>query len=178
MGQGGTGYQNPGNGTTSSPGPNGMDYFGATARMNALAALPAMDLVMVWGGANDASFGTFPMATTVSRANAMWSAIKAARPNTPLIVGGIESGVYPSSSADLDTLNDALSAAAVSNSAVTAYVDQRNPEKWVSGTGKLTSQTGDGNADIFVSSDGVHPTHAGWGYVAERAVRAMLNVRI
>lgn len=177
LGQGGTGYSNPGNGTNTAPGPNNVDRFGAASRLAALAALPAMDLIMVIGGANDGAIATYPIATTVGRANTLWSAIQAARPTTPLIVAGIESGVYPSINADLNALNDALKAAAVAHSGVTAYIDMRNP-MWVYGTGKLSAQVGDGNADIFVSSDGVHPSHAGWDYESERLVTEIADVLV
>lgn len=36
------------------------------------------------------------------------------------------------------------------------------------GTGKTTATTGDGNADVYLSSDGTHPNVAGHGYIASR----------
>lgn len=177
LGQGGSGYSNPGNGTNTAPGPNGVDRFGAASRLAALAALPAMDVVMVVGGANDGDTATYPVATTVSRAQTLWSAIQSARPATPLIVAGVESGVYPAINANLDSLNNALKAAAQAHSGVTAYIDMRNP-MWVYGTGKLDAQVGDGNADIFVSSDGVHPSHAGWDYESCRLVAELAKIAV
>ena len=38
---------------------------------------------------------------------------------------------------------------------------------WQTGTGKVGAPKGDGNADIYVSSDGTHPTAAGTAYLGE-----------
>ena len=96
------------------------------------------------------------------------------------MVCGVESGVYPSISADLDTLNTALKNAANANPNVTAYIDERqNPSQWVNGTGDESSIVGDGNADIFRSgTDHVHPTPEGWEYRGRRLKAALAPVRI
>lgn len=158
LAQGGTGYSNPGAG-------GGASIYGSSARLAALAALPAMDAVMVYGGANDGSISTFPIVNTVANANAMWTAIKAARPNTPLIVWGIESGVYLGDFANLNALNTALKAAAIAHPAVEVYIDERvgttYPGQWITGTGKEGAWTLDGNADFVTATDGVHPNHYG-----------------
>ncbi len=175
LGQGGTGYVNPGNGTTTSPGPGGVDYFGAATRLGALAQVPNPDLIMVWGGANDAEY---PLNTILTRANSLWSAVGRLFPGVPLIVGGPQSGVFKNLSSKLDAMNNRLKTAAAAHPDVVAYVDQRNP-MWVDGTGKFGTPTGDGNADFFVSSDGTHPSHAGYAFQAQKAIDVISrNVRI
>ena len=39
-------------------------------------------------------------------------------------------------------------------------------EPWITGTGNIGAPKGDGNADIFVSADGTHPTPLGIEYFA------------
>lgn len=168
--QGGTGYVNPG----GNPPANGESVFGSLDRRTALAALPAMDAILVFGGANDVAS---PVGTVVAAANACWNALHAARPNTPLIVAGIQPMVYPASAAALDTLNAALKAAAGDNPNVHAFIDMRNPN-WITGSGNVSSPAYDGPADIFMSSDTVHPTHAGFEAIAARFVRELAKVRI
>jgi len=179
MSMGGTGYSNAADADGDNPGPFGATPYGSATRLEALAALPAMDLILVCGGANDGDLVTFPLKTTIVNARKCWSDIHDLMPDTPIVVWGIESGVYPSANAELNALNDALKAAAESHPHVTAFIDQRNP-MWISGTGNSAAPEGDGNADIFVSGapDGVHPCHAGFQYTAERLVANLANVRI
>jgi lysophospholipase L1-like esterase len=39
---------------------------------------------------------------------------------------------------------------------------------WQTGTGKVGATTGNGNGDLYVSSDGVHPNAVGVDYLADR----------
>jgi len=173
MGQGGTGYSN------NAGAAGGASAFGSSARMTALGLLPAVDLMMVYGGGNDSFFGSWPMATSIANANAMWTAMKAARPTTPLIVVGVQAGTNLTGfvSADMNTYNAALKAAALAHSGVTAFIDQRT-SPWITGTGKQGTTVGDGNADLFICSDGVHPSHAGYGYLADRLVVELAAIRV
>lgn len=41
-------------------------------------------------------------------------------------------------------------------------------EGWITGNGKVGATTGNGNADIYISSDGTHPSNAGHEYLAWR----------
>lgn len=43
------------------------------------------------------------------------------------------------------------------------------------GTGKSGATTGDGNADFFIGTDGVHPTHEGHKYIARRFFQGITN---
>jgi lysophospholipase L1-like esterase len=45
------------------------------------------------------------------------------------------------------------------------YVDLLSPNPWT-GTGNAGATTGSGNCDVFVSSDGTHPTAAGHDFIA------------
>lgn len=161
--QGGTGYQNPGGGS-------GRGKYGSTTRRAAYAAMTNVAGMIVIGSANDANLVTYPVATTRTEAASLWSALKAAHTSAPLVVYGVESGPYPASNSDLNTLNAGLKAEALAHADVDRYVDSRTVP-WVSGTGNIAAQVGDGNADIFTASDTVHPTQKGW----ERALDRMLD---
>ena len=177
--QGGTGYINPGTGTTTSPGPNGQTAFGAPNRVAKFAEWASKcDAIVVAGGANDGDAATYPVASVVAAAEQAWSDYAAAAPGVPLIVIGIQSGVYPSINAALDTLNDALKAAALAHPDVTAYVDDRAAPTLIYGTGNIGSKTGDGNADIMVTSDGVHPTRFGNEYITRQRISRMGNIPV
>ncbi|QDP52414.1 MAG: putative GDSL-like lipase/acylhydrolase family protein [Prokaryotic dsDNA virus sp.] len=53
-----------------------------------------------------------------------------------------------------------------------------NGDGWITGTGNDGNLQGDGNADIFVSSDGTHPNDAGHEFHAQRLYNALLALGI
>jgi lysophospholipase L1-like esterase len=164
MGGAGTGYINQSGYSTAGP-------YGSTARM---AALPALDAILVWGTANDVTSGGSGNAAVVTAAQTLWTAIGAARPTTPLYVAGVER--LGATNADYNSLNSALKTAALASASVAGFIDIYNPG-FVYGTGKDGTPTSDGNADVFLSSDGAHPTHQGAEYWASN-LEKLLGGRI
>jgi len=173
LGQGGTGYANDGGGTS------GRSVYGSSGRMSVLAAQTGLDLMVCYGGANDAPASTFPTATVVAAAQACWSAMKTAQPNVPLIVVGIEPASYltPPAPTDLNTLNTALKTAAEAHSGVAAFIDIRS-DPWVTGSGNSSSPAGDGNADLFIGPDGIHLNAFGADMMAPRLLREIGKVAV
>lgn len=176
--QGGTGLQNPGPGSGAT---FATGKYGSSTRLAAYAAMTNVAGMVVVGGGNDGALGTFPVATSRTEMTALVTALKSYHPNAPLFWFGVESGVYPSISADLDTLNTGLlaEAATTANKArIHKYVDCRT-SPWVTGTGHLTSWVGDGNADFFVATESptpVHPSHGGWEYHTTRFIQEIQDV--
>jgi hypothetical protein len=162
LSQGGTGYENPGAGATSE--------FWSADRQAALAAIPAMDCIIVLGGGNDSSEGE----EMGPLADIMWSGIKTARPSSTLIVVGAQS---PALFAGLEDLNDHLREHALANEDVDLFVDMWEPAQWITGTsGHIEDRDGNGSRDMFITNESladIHPTHAGARNVAERLARAM-----
>lgn len=166
MGQGGTGYLS---------GDAVSTVYGSSARMAALAALPVLDAIYVAGCGNDIANG-FSSSATVAAAVSLWDAIAAARPGVPIIVNGVETfGITYSA---LATWNPAMKAAAEAHPAVRGYIDWTAPEQWISGTGRVDAKNGSGNADIFMGTDGVHPTLAGFDYLSQRIANALASVKV
>lgn len=158
FGQGGTGPASDGGGA------NGISAYGSVSRLAAYATAPEMDLMMVYGAINDGSLG---VTVSVNASKALWQAMKSARPDTPLVVVGPE----PGSPADFDpaisdALNVGMKAAAEASEYVDLYIDQRT-NNWVTGTGHVGAEAHDGNADFYISSDGIHPTHAGFANIVD-----------
>lgn len=76
------------------------------------------------------------------------------------------------------------SAGAISQAIVNGFADadvsdaffiDNLADAWISGTGKVGSTTGNGNADIYVSADGLHPPQAGHNYYAHRFAREIVT---
>jgi lysophospholipase L1-like esterase len=160
-GVGGTGY-------VAEAALTGKGKYGSSTRLAALAAMPPMGAVVVFGTIND---GLTDPATVVAAANATWTAIKAAQPDAPLIVMGVQGNKSPMDPA-LVTLNDALRVAAEAHSDVWAFIDTIT-DTFMSGTGHDGAPTGAGNSDYFVSTDGTHPTHLGHRYWGENLARLL-----
>lgn len=169
LGQGGTGYVNNSGGTA------GKSEYGSSSRMTALAALPSLDLFMSFGGGNDSATTE---ATVVAAANSFWNAVKTARPTTPIVVVGVESGSPTGFTPSLmDSTNTALINAAKANQSVAGTIDMRT-DPWVTGTGWDGTPDDNGNADFFISSDEVHPTRAGYENMALRIVSELQRIKI
>jgi hypothetical protein len=127
--------------------------------------------MIVLGGGNDTSEDPEDVAIL---ADTFWSAIKAARPNTPLVVVGAQS---PNLFAGLEELNDALRTAANASEDVDLFVDMWEPHQWFTGTsGTMEDHDGNGNRDMFISQEAlvaIHPGHAGAKHAAGLLQRAM-----
>ena len=171
MGQGGTGY------TGDSNNDQGKDYYGATSRLNALAALPPLDLTIVYGSGNDSGVSAGTLTSTV---NAYWDTLKAARPSTPIIIAGMEPGSPAGFSPSLmDSSNITLKVAAAANQNIAGFIDMRpSGNEWVTGTGNQASPAGNGSADFFISSDTVHPSRAGHVNIVDRFVSELKKIKI
>lgn len=165
MGQGGTGYLK----TQAF-----VNVYGHSSRMNALALLPTLDAIYIGGVANDI-LGGFTPAATATAAIAMWDAVAAARPGTPIIVAGPQP--FNATAAGLVAMNTAIKAAALAHPAVRGYIDWTVPTNWITGTGNNAAKNGTGNADLFLCSDGVHPSLDGYDYLVRRTVAEIAKIK-
>lgn len=132
--------------------------------------LPPLDLFIAFGSGNDSG-------TVLTAANTFWNAVKTARPETPIVVVGVQSGTPTVFDPTLmDTLSTALVAAAEADPNVAGVVDMRT-DPWWTGTGNGGSPANDGNADFFMSADEVHPSLAGYENLAARLTDALGPIR-
>ena len=135
------------------------------------------DIIGIANGVND--FQSFPTATVTADALLAWQAIRTAQPNALIVVLGIW-GCSFGPSATLIAVENALKAkfdtwADPFSVFIPVSTDPAGP--WMYGTGNVGAPTGDGNADIYSSSDGLHPSRAGGVYCGQKldaALRAKL----
>ncbi len=168
-GVGGIGYMNPG--------PPGRVQFIARVQSDVIRNHP--DVVLIAGGINDAAY---PVNVLRTQAQALYDAIGTNLPSTRLVVLGPwwPRGVPPQFI--LDT-RDALQEAALSRGLdfidpiVATNTAQRNVG-WITGTGYIGSPQGDGNADLYISSDHTHPTDLGHQYLAVRLLERLRLLRV
>jgi len=118
------------------------------------------DLVVIFGGQNDTNSGLAPAALQY------FQIVRATLPNAVVIVLG--RWPAPASGGSLGStvmtceqeITDAFNAWNDPNSFLVPITLNAAPGSPLTGTGKITSTTGTGNADIGISSDGVHPIEA------------------
>ncbi|HEY5668002.1 MAG TPA: hypothetical protein VIR03_02435, partial [Candidatus Saccharimonadales bacterium] len=59
---------------------------------------------------------------------------------------------------------------------IPTYADQSG--RWIDGTGTTGSTVSDGNADVYVSADAIHPSPAGHVYLGQRLARAIKSTSL
>jgi lysophospholipase L1-like esterase len=158
-GVGGTGYLNPGTG--------GRVKFRDRVANDIIAHSP--DWVFVEGGYNDTSYGTGAITT---EAGLLFAQIKTGLPNCKLVV--MSPPASSNTIATLQGVRDAVFAAASGYADLTIdMISSTAP--WVFGTGRVGATTGNGNADIYVDTDAVHYTRAGYQFMGHRVAQAVLD---
>lgn len=163
-GIGGTGYVNPGSGTAWKSRDHITDITNNSP-----------DVVVFEHGLNDASLA----AQVQAEALLNYQLVRAALPNTPIVVLGAQSGNTGPSA-------NVIACEAAILSAVTQFADplckfapvsNNLGGAWVNGTGRTGAPTGVGNADIYQGgtdgTDGTHPNDLGHAYLARRSAVAV-----
>lgn len=124
----------------------------------------APDAVILQGSINDRDFNDAALQTEVVTTI---EDVRTHLPNTPIILTG---HLYCGLETAAMTGKHAVWSAAASAAADSRpqYVPTNLPAAWWSGTGRVGTTAGNGTGDVFMSSDGVHPTDAGHTYNAKR----------
>jgi lysophospholipase L1-like esterase len=117
------------------------------------------DIITVFGGVNDSTSSSEVMTSAVSD---FVSRLKAYFPNSLIVFFGSNSAPYLFTNSYDIVMENAI-AAAVANIENILFipVQTRKVGRFLTGTGKTTAPTGDGNSDLYVSSDGTHPSNVG-----------------
>lgn len=133
------------------------------------------NLVVFLGSINDVGQSGIQAA-----ALSAYQAVRAALPGVPIIVAGIPpDSPNNGGSANITTAESALQAAVTQfGDPLTFFIPINNDATgaWITGTGKVTATNGTGNADAYISSDGVHPTDMGRLYLSRKLAIAIQNV--
>jgi lysophospholipase L1-like esterase len=162
-GSGGTGYL--ADGVTTPP----RKTFRARSATDVIA--PAPNVVIVAGGINDTAFTG---AQVGAEATLLYAALVAGLPDVQIIVIG---PWWPKAASTITNQVEA-NRVAIRAAAIAAGLYFIDPvaEGWITGTGHVGATTGDGNADVFISADGAHPSAAGHQYLAERLAGHLLTI--
>lgn len=163
-GIGGSGYIAGGSTGGTSP-------YGVTARLDGVVRSNP-DVVIVYGSIND---NQSTAAEITAAATTYYAALAARLPGVPVVVVGAEpmgNGFEP-----YDKCNAAVKAAALAAPNVFGFIDMRAPVNWFNGSGKVGTVAGDGNADEFVSADGLHPSQKGNEYLGFRLAQELAKVK-
>jgi len=173
-GVGGTGYVNNG--------PAGRVKFQDRIQHDVLQYQP--DVVVIAGGINDEGS---PVEQTQAAADLLYSTIRSSLPNTELIVISNFSPVGGVSQIR-GQIRDALRETARKYGA--PFIDtlggasydwngnQISPPSgsWITGSGNVGNPQASGNASVFTSADGTHPSPAGHRYLGERVAAEVFKI--
>jgi lysophospholipase L1-like esterase len=158
-GLGATGYLNPGTGSKVK--------FADRLTKDVYNRNP--DIVFVAGGIND--HASYTEAAIQAEALAVFEAIKTNLPHARIYtMGPFWSNGSPTST--VTDCRDAIEAAA--SSAGIPFIDNID-ETWITGSGRVGSTTGTGNADLYTGTDNTHPSQAGHNYYAYRLATAIAS---
>ncbi|MFG2400757.1 GDSL-type esterase/lipase family protein [Streptomyces lydicus] len=171
QGRGGTGYITPG-------------AYAVFQDRIALDVVPySPDRLIIWGGYND---NTGSQSAISAAAASLYAALKSALPACQMyVIGcwaptGSPAGSITNTDATLRTQAAAAGIPFISPITGACYdasgsiVATHGP--WITGTGRVGATTGTGNADTWISSDGVHPTDTGHIGLARRITAAITTL--
>jgi len=107
--------------------------------------------------------------------------IRAGLPSVPIIVSGIlPDAPNNGGSANITRDENSVKAGVAQFNDPNTYFIPVNGDPvvapWITGTGTVTSPSGTGNADAYISGDTVHPTDLGTAYVTRRLALAIRNI--
>lgn len=142
------------------------------ARFNADVTAYSPNVIVIAGGINDSGSSGSAIQT---EASLLYAQALSENPNALVFVLGpftAPASVTPSA------VNTALRAAAQAQSEYGSrifYIETMADSlgAWQFGTGRVGATTGDGNADVYIGSDGIHPPQAGHDYLTRRVVEAI-----
>ncbi len=158
-GSGGTGYV-----ATN----NGRPNLETRAQTDIVDQSP--DIVIIAMGINDSLDITSAVTNTVDT-------IQTGLPNATIVLVGS----WTAGEATGQMITNTAIIESVANSKGVYFINPTgtaNGDGWVTGTGNDGNLQGDGNADIFVSSDGTHPNDAGHEFHAQRLYNSLLALGI
>lgn len=131
------------------------------------------NLVVVFGSINDAS----NVSGLQAAAKLTYDNTAAALPNVPVIVVGLQYGMYSGpSTAVCDSMETALQAAVAQCAKVIGYISTKG---WITDNGKVdvaSTSTSTGNSEFVTAADGIHPTQLGHEWVADRLYEGITAV--
>ncbi|WP_330335719.1 SGNH/GDSL hydrolase family protein (plasmid) [Streptomyces sp. NBC_00536] len=155
--------------------------FGTRAEVDVIPWEP--DRLIIWGGYNDASSNQSQIAAAAAT---LFDRIRTALPRCQVYVIGCWSPTGTAAASHVNTTATLRTAAANARfpfiSPQTGQVYDANGTlvathgPWITGSGNAGSLKADGNADLYVGSDGVHATDAGHVYIARRIMAFLRTV--
>ena len=183
MAQSGTGYASDvtGRALTGNHGFPGYEStpYGGARNIAAIKSAP-IDALLVNGTVNDWMFTPAEQRAAV---DAFLDRVAAARPGLPVVLVGVEpltyQGVPDQTNEQYRAMNQNLKDMAALHSNVVGMIDPYTAD-WLTGSGNTASPAGDGNQDLYIDDDTVHPNSAGQIYYQGRIadeLKAMLIKR-
>jgi hypothetical protein len=183
MAQAATGYINDGSGTYAAQTGDGHGYpgnhtspYGSASRMAALRDAP-IDAVLVNGTLNDQPVWT--PAQHLAAVDTLIGKIETVRPDLPIVLVGIEPLYFAHAFSSRVSYYGALTANFAGmvgrHPHVVGFIDPYT-NHWFTGSGSTANPRGDGNQDLYIGKDGIHPNGDGQAYYQGKIVDTLKDL--
>jgi lysophospholipase L1-like esterase len=150
--------------TVVNQGVGGSGYARAPTFRSRIATVTAAnpDVIVIEGGINDVPEVGVSLAALTAEVPLFFAALRAAHPTIPIYV------LSPQRTGRV--LTDIVAAMAVIRAGALAYSCTYVLDwmYWITGTGNVAAPTGDGNADLYINADGIHPSAAGTVFLGDK----------
>ena len=129
------------------------------------------DVVVFAAGYND---NPVPAAPLTAAALLAFRTVRAGLPKAMIVVLGPWAGSGGQSATTLAKEAAIAAAFRLFDDGNSFFIPQENiAAPWLTGTGYIGHANGIGNADTYISADGIHPSDAGYAYLGHRAASAI-----
>jgi lysophospholipase L1-like esterase len=143
------------------------------------------DIVVIQASVNDPNSG-FANSVLAAEVSAVYKMVRQGLPKSKLIGTGImrtAGSLTGAQRSHHDTISSIGRTPGVLDLYIDAWPDYHVPpangsgdmRNWFWGTGNTGAPTGNGNADLYMSNDGTHPSQDGHDYLALRSASAIVN---
>ncbi|TXL57534.1 SGNH/GDSL hydrolase family protein [Aeromicrobium terrae] len=185
MAESGTGYINDGSGLYGAQTGDGQGFpgyhsspYGSDRRLETLKDAP-IDAVLINGTVNDQP--VWSPEQHRQAVDAMLTKIEQLRPDLPIILVGVEPLYYaraaPIRVKHYSALTANLAGMVGRHPNVVGFIDPYT-DPWFTGSGSTANPVGDGNQDLYIGKDGIHPNGDGQEYYQGRVVKALKDLPV
>jgi lysophospholipase L1-like esterase len=129
------------------------------------------DVIVIAGGINDSASAS----AIQTEAAALYAQALSENPSAVIFVAGPWTAPASGTALTTDTALRAAARAQGPYGTRLFYVETISDPQgaWQSGTGRVGATAGDGNSDVYIGTDGVHPVQAGHTYLGNRFATAV-----
>jgi lysophospholipase L1-like esterase len=134
----------------------------------------APDIVAIFMGYNDLGNG-FSTGQVQAQLTLILQGIRAVLPTIPILVLGVQKAGQPIATVTPYETAIASTVSTYGYTAIAFVPVSTAVQPWQTGTGHVGATAGDGNSDLYIGADGVHPNDSGHAHLAQCCADAVIT---